>query len=253
MAMTPDITIKSGDRLPVLTRTIEIGGIPLNLTGGTAMFQAVTPAAPTLYVINSSAVIDPDQTNNTGVVSYAWSATDAALAQGYYLARFVVTLAGKSLTAPNDGWLVMFVSGATLGSFTYSGDPSSSDRDTVRFLIQDTDSTDPLVSDSEIAYLLNAAAANVYQAAHDACTTISARFARKADTSKSVGDLSLSQAFGNRAEEYRKLGDAILDLGVRRDPPRIWADPQSLKATADRLITTHNTDYWLGQMDYKGR
>src|SRR5438128_529157 len=40
------------------------------------------------------------------------------------------------------------------GTFSYSGDPSYSVGDEVRFLMQDTDRTDPQVSDEEIAYMV---------------------------------------------------------------------------------------------------
>lgn len=40
-------------------------------------------------------------------------------------------------------------------SFTYSGDPSTSPRDEVRFMLQDTDPAMPLLSDAEIAWLLD--------------------------------------------------------------------------------------------------
>jgi hypothetical protein len=39
-------------------------------------------------------------------------------------------------------------------TWTYSGDPTSSDKDEVRALLQDTDDTFPLLSDEEIAWLL---------------------------------------------------------------------------------------------------
>jgi hypothetical protein len=39
-------------------------------------------------------------------------------------------------------------------TWTYSGDPSTSDKDAVRFDLQDTDASTPLMTDEEIAYLL---------------------------------------------------------------------------------------------------
>ena len=40
-------------------------------------------------------------------------------------------------------------------SWTYSGDPATSDKDAVRFLTGDTDAGDQLASDEEIAYALS--------------------------------------------------------------------------------------------------
>ena len=39
-------------------------------------------------------------------------------------------------------------------TFTYSGTPSASQRDAIRFLLNDTDSTDVLLQDEEISYLI---------------------------------------------------------------------------------------------------
>ena len=62
-------------------------------------------------------------------------------------------------------------------SWTYT-DPNTSDRDKIRFLIGDTDSTDPLLSDEEIAFTLTEAGGSVYQAGHDSCYAIAAKFSR---------------------------------------------------------------------------
>jgi hypothetical protein len=48
-------------------------------------------------------------------------------------------------------------------TFTYSGDPSTSTRNYVRFLINDTNSTDALFSDEEIAYLITEWSTNAYE------------------------------------------------------------------------------------------
>jgi hypothetical protein len=39
-------------------------------------------------------------------------------------------------------------------TFTYSGDPTTSTRNKVRFLLNDTSSTDVLFSDEELDYLI---------------------------------------------------------------------------------------------------
>lgn len=45
-------------------------------------------------------------------------------------------------------------------SFSYSGDPTSSDLDECRFLLGDTDSENPILQDEEIAYLISDAGSN---------------------------------------------------------------------------------------------
>lgn len=116
-------------------------------------------------------------------------------------------------------------------TWTYTGDPSVSDRDKVRFLIGDTDTTDQLVSDEEIAWQLGVVGDNVYQAAHDLCVALAAKFARLA-TSKSVGGLSLSYA--DRSASFYGLADRILDLASRRDVPTPWIDPKNIKTATER-------------------
>jgi hypothetical protein len=132
-------------------------------------------------------------------------------------------------------------------TWTYSGDPASSLRDQVRFLIGDTDTDDQLISDEEIAYLLTQSSDDVYQAAYEACYTIGSKFARLA-TSKSVGDLSLS--FSDRSQSFFQVAARMLELGSRRVPPTPWVDPNSLKRAGQYPGGMNGTEYWTGQMDY---
>ena len=66
-------------------------------------------------------------------------------------------------------------------TFSYSGNPSSSSLDLVRFLLQDTDSTDVLLSNEEINYLI-ATWTNPYEVARVGAETISGQFTRLADS-----------------------------------------------------------------------
>lgn len=119
-------------------------------------------------------------------------------------------------------------------SCSYSGDPSSSDNDAVRFLLQDTDCASNIFEDEEIAWVLTQEA-NIYMAA--AClldTAINASSGSLA--SKKVGDLSLAwnltetrsrikmlQAKGRTRYELPSVPaenrDAKRDL--REDPDRV--------------------------------
>lgn len=85
-------------------------------------------------------------------------------------------------------------------AWSYSGNPSSSSKDKVRFLIGDTDITDPQLSDEEVNAIL-ADFPNVYSAAIQLVRGLIAKYARKVD--KSVGDLSIS---------YSKIGDSYRAL-----------------------------------------
>jgi hypothetical protein len=90
-------------------------------------------------------------------------------------------------------------------TWTYSGRPGDTDRDTVRFLIHDTDGDDPKLSDEEIAWLLSTEG-GPRSAAIAACSQLATRYASLV-TSKSVGGMSISYA--NRATEYRQLAKEL--------------------------------------------
>lgn len=133
-------------------------------------------------------------------------------------------------------------------AFTYSGNPATSDRDAVRFLIQDTDSDDVLLQDAEVDWCITQAGASVYQAAHDAAYAIASKFSRMA-TSKSVGDMSLSYA--DRAKAYFELANELLELGARRDSPRPWVSPDNvIRAAAKTQPPSNGTEFWTGVTDY---
>lgn len=96
-------------------------------------------------------------------------------------------------------------------TWTYGGDPSANDRDEVRFLVGDTDTTDQLVTDEEIAYSVSDEATN-YNAAAKIARAIAAKFSRKVD--KSVGDLK--QAYSQRVKQYLELAERLEGEAVGR-------------------------------------
>ena len=90
-------------------------------------------------------------------------------------------------------------------SWSYSGDPTSSSKDTVRFLVGDTVSTAPRISDEEIAFNISMAPSSIFLAAAYSADGIAARSASSVD--KSVGDLSLS--YSQQASAFRDLATAL--------------------------------------------
>lgn len=92
-------------------------------------------------------------------------------------------------------------------SWSYSGDPSTSPKDEVRFLVGDTDSTKPLISDEEVNYtiaLVYAAdppASGNYLPAAFCADSIASKSARSVD--KSVGDLRIS--YSQQAKAFRDM------------------------------------------------
>jgi len=86
---------------------------------------------------------------------------------------------------------------------TYSGNPAASDRDAVRFWIEDTAAPFAL-TDEEIAYVLT-----IYPSAMEAaaacCRALAAKYAKMVD--KEVGDLKLK--YSQRGTAYLALADRL--------------------------------------------
>ena len=115
--------------------------------------------------------------------------------------------------------------------WTYSGNPSSSTKDAVRFMIGDTVEATPLVQDEEIYFSLAEVSQSIYRAASNVCYNLAAQFTGLSQSeSKSVGGLSLSKTYGDRAQRYERLAKDLLLRGRRVAPPRISADPNALGA-----------------------
>jgi hypothetical protein len=132
-------------------------------------------------------------------------------------------------------------------TFTYI-DPTNSNRDKVRFLIQDTDSTNPHMTDEEVNWLISEWA-DVYDAASAAADILAGSYAHKANYSKSVGDLTLSETFSTQSERFQALATTLRLSRMRRYTPRWVASADALQSTADRVVDTYNTDSHLGQFD----
>ena len=89
-------------------------------------------------------------------------------------------------------------------AWTYSGDPENSNRDAVRFLVQDTDTNDQLVTDEEIDWLLSENS-GVYAAAAEAAKAIATSFARLADTDIE----SVSVKYSQKQKQYLQLSTRL--------------------------------------------
>lgn len=106
-------------------------------------------------------------------------------------------------------------------TWSYSGDPSDSDLDAVRFYVQDTDANDQLITDEEIEFLI-AQWSPIYNSnlwiASMAAEAISAKFTREVTYSAdgvSVGTNELQQKYDALAsslrDQYKQfdLGDGV--------------------------------------------
>jgi len=134
-------------------------------------------------------------------------------------------------------------------TWTYTADPSSSKKDAVRYFIGDVNPDDPLVQDEEIYFNLQEVNGEIYRAASNTCYNLAAKFTGEAQsTSKSVGGLSLSKSFGDKAQRYERLAKDLLARSRRVNPPTISADPNALGAELtigkfDRYWATSANDW----------
>jgi len=132
--------------------------------------------------------------------------------------------------------------------FTYSGDPSASDLDAVRFLIGDTAENDAELQDEEILYLLTTWG-GTYPAAIAACEVVSGRYADRTNYSRSVGDLSISESYGASAAEYRQLANRLRAQRDLLTPPTPRINAQSIIPTREKNVTSYHSDFYTGIMD----
>ena len=90
-------------------------------------------------------------------------------------------------------------------SWSYSGDPSESALDAVRFTIADTKSEDAYVTDEEIAWALSQTGQNISAASAIIARALSAQFSTLSD--EEIGPLKFKYA--ERAKNYEKIATRL--------------------------------------------
>jgi hypothetical protein len=85
------------------------------------------------------------------------------------------------------------------GTWSFSGDPASSDKDAVRFMIRDVDQSDQLFSDQEIDFAISTEGSK-WRAAAMLCEQLAASCE---NVDRKIGDLAISGS--QRAAQYRML------------------------------------------------
>lgn len=118
--------------------------------------------------------------------------------------------------------------------------PAANNKDKVRFLVGDTDSTDQLVTDEEITWALEGS--TIYSAASTIAQSISAKFSRLAD--KDVDDLSI---------KYSQIAKAYMDKAIslkKLDNEKSFASPYlGGISKAEKDVASENND--LVQPEFK--
>ena len=95
-------------------------------------------------------------------------------------------------------------------TYTYSGDPSTSPKDAVRFYLHDRGPDNWLFSDEEINYMIESQG-NVWSAAAELAIVQSTKYTDMRD--KTVGPLSIK--YGEISDRWLKLANSLRSRGSR--------------------------------------
>ena len=229
-----EITIKKGDRLPKLSRQFLTDGVATDLTGATITFDMWDAATGTQVITDGVCTL---VTAATGQVEYPWTATDAILAAGFYVASFTATFSGpRLLTAPNNGMITVQIVAEIGAEWSYTGNPSARPIDKVRFLCGDTDTSNQQIMDAEIDFLLSEWNNDAYTSAAFACEAIAGKYSSKSDYSRSVGDLSISTQFGASAKTFLDRAARLRNTAMRAAPPSPNWDATGYPVTSELSI-----------------
>lgn len=90
-------------------------------------------------------------------------------------------------------------------TWSYSGDPSKSSKDAVRYKIGDTDEDDPLIYDEEITWELIQYGQDIDMASYSSAMAISAKFSR--ECARQMGRLKVEAE--QRAKAYKELAKEL--------------------------------------------
>ena len=133
-------------------------------------------------------------------------------------------------------------------AWTYS-DPSTSDRDAVRFLVGDTDTTDQRVTDEEIAFALSQASDDVYLAAAICARALAGKYANLVDTKFE----SVSSNYSDLRDNYTRLATqlerqskkfAANGLGIPAAGGMSISEIDSVESDTDRVPSKFRRDQY---------
>lgn len=202
-----DIVIRRGDTLPLIKKTLYLGGEPVDISGYDVSFS-VNRLDGSLEFVNSAAEVVSGQ---IGVVQYQWTeANTTDTTDDVVFAFFQADNGTDKFTIPNHRPLSMMLTSTTKHEYSYSGDPNARSIDRVRFLLQDTDMDRALFTDSEIEFML-AETNGAYGAAEELALVQSSKFTNLAD--KTVGPLSIN--YGSISDRWVKLAASLRRRAAR--------------------------------------
>lgn len=243
-----DFTIYAGDAANVIfTVTVDgtATGTPVDISSVTQITWSAQRSQGSAAVLTKTKIggsITFVTTGTDGKFQLALANADTTGLTGFYL--FLATITDNTGKISTVALGRMDVGVAPV--WTYSGDPATSTKDAVRFLIGDILTGDPLLQDAEINYAITLRG-TAYGAAAQCLRSLSSQMARQADSTQGelrIGYSSRSRAFAKRAEDY-ETREAISGGGGAWAGGISLVDKQSRESDTDRVKPQFN----LGMTD----
>lgn len=247
-AVAQDFTLYLGNNAAPQFAVVDGNGAAIDLSSVEEITWVAqrTPSDPASITKTKTSgaitFVSPPGTGADGKFQIAIAPSDVAALSGSYFHYATITDSSGNVTTVGLGRLT--ISPTAASTWTYSGDPTVSQKDEVRFLVGDTDESDQQLLDAEINYALTKG--GVGSATIQCILGLIGKYSRL--VSKSVGDLRIS--YTDRVKNYQEL---LLRLKAEfaTDGVQVYAGGQSI---ADKQTVELNTDrvvpaFRIGIMD----
>jgi hypothetical protein len=229
-----DFTIYAGDAANVIFTIKDGAGNAIDLSGVTEIEWNAQRDLQTAVVIDKTktgGAITLVGGGTGGQFKLALTSVDTAPLSNYYIHQARITDSTGNVSTVTLGR--MQVGRAPIA--TYSGDPATSAKDTVRFWVQDTNSPWK-IQDAEILYILTQFT-NPMLAAANIARSLAAKYA--AMPSKRVGDFQIS--WGELAKNYLMIAENLQAQGqtlnvIPYSGGISRADKAQVRANTDRVV-----------------
>lgn len=198
-ALSQDFNLIAGDDFAPLFTVKDGSGAPIDISGVTEIVWSArrdASSSPVLTKQKTAGGIVLVGGGTGGQFQVLLTSSDTQPLSGYYLHSAVITDSSGDVSTVTLGRMLA----GPIPAWTYSGDPSLSNKDAVRYLIGDTVSSDQQVTDTEILFALSQRT-NIYGAAALVCRSLASRLSREAD----VVDRELRTSYSTRARAYLRM------------------------------------------------
>lgn len=223
------IIFPQGDDVTLTAEIDDAAGVDLDLTGSTVTFIVYDSAGSAAFTKTASIT-----TALQGKISVDIEAADTASLSGIYTYKIKVVDSSSNIST------------VRVDMFLIVTNQNVVDKENVRILVGDTDTTDQLLTDAQIYFFL-LTEGNIYKAAAKAARSIQGKFSRTADISIE----SVKKSYSQRAQAYAKLADNL----ERQASTKIIPSPvvtgisnsemESQRSTSDRP----KENFYIGKFD----